>query len=171
MDWGLFQSNSRNFLLRDEIVFHRWWLFWKLTVHINNCGQFRAIKEIPLPFALAEPVPGHDEEGSIHLPFNDPYLHSNPMSVPSTRQSSIYQSQPYGSMAGSFYGRRDFENRQDREDPNKEGSVRPRINRQASTINSVLLRIRSRRGSDASDSDPEDLYDNEEVHESQGRRI
>ncbi|OAD80485.1 hypothetical protein PHYBLDRAFT_92774, partial [Phycomyces blakesleeanus NRRL 1555(-)] len=24
MDWGLFQSNSRNFLLRDEIVFHRW---------------------------------------------------------------------------------------------------------------------------------------------------
>ncbi|RIA89864.1 EXS family-domain-containing protein [Glomus cerebriforme] len=98
MDWSLFELNSGNYLLRDELGFESRWLYYcaivlnfilrmswllllltdksttnNLTIgfaiafgeilrrwqwnflrveneHVNNCGQFRAVKEMPLPF-------------------------------------------------------------------------------------------------------------------------
>ncbi|KAG9293473.1 hypothetical protein G9A89_009197 [Geosiphon pyriformis] len=98
MDWSLFQSDSDNLFLRDELGFKNKWVYYfamftniilrfswttqlmKLSIsssllafmiafgemlrrwqwnffrveneHISNCGQFRAIKEVPLPFSL-----------------------------------------------------------------------------------------------------------------------
>lgn len=46
------------------IVYSRWmWNFFRLeNEHLNNCGQFRAIKDIPLPFHIR--VEGETESGS-----------------------------------------------------------------------------------------------------------
>ncbi|KAI7869076.1 EXS family-domain-containing protein [Spinellus fusiger] len=195
MDWGLLQLNSRNYLLRDELVFDSWTYFvamvtnialrliWIINIsglsldprligfiialleacrriqwnlfrleneHINNCGQFRAIKEIPLPFVLSDTVHTTDEESSILLPIDDPYLNDTSFMIPSTRQSSIYHSNYYGSTSGSFYGRRDFESRQDKE-AEKDGTSRPPLQNCPSMIESVLLRFQSKSASDASD--------------------
>ncbi|KAI9275614.1 EXS family-domain-containing protein [Phascolomyces articulosus] len=110
MDWGLLQTPSRNFLLRDDLVFYKWvyyvaaplnvllrfawalntagltlhsdilgyitalmeayrriqWNFFRLeNEHFNNYADYRAINEIPLPFATTIPV--EDEEiGKIY---------------------------------------------------------------------------------------------------------
>ncbi|KAI9482527.1 EXS family-domain-containing protein, partial [Zychaea mexicana] len=51
----------------------QWNVFRLENEHLNNCGQYRAIKEIPLPFALRETVkhPNDDnDEGNIRLPPN-----------------------------------------------------------------------------------------------------
>ncbi|KAI9499548.1 EXS family-domain-containing protein [Zychaea mexicana] len=119
MDWGLLQTPSRHFLLRDDLVYYRWvyyvaaplnvvlrfawalntasltlhsdvlgyltalleayrrlqWNFFRLeNEHFNNCADYRAINEIPLPFATTATV---DEENGtarsqeIRLPLSD----------------------------------------------------------------------------------------------------
>lgn len=183
MDWGLFQTQSRHFLLRDDLVFPRWtyyvavpinvmlrfawtlnaaslgfkgelvgfvtalleayrriqWNFFRLeNEHINNCGNYRAIKEIPLPFAFhgksTEAVVEEEEqveEGRIQLPLEEQ------VAVPPTAH------------AGSFYGRRDFENRQELEDVVSSVDVK----RQSSMVGVVLDRLRSRHSTNKTSDD------------------
>ncbi|KAI8373198.1 EXS family-domain-containing protein, partial [Radiomyces spectabilis] len=211
MDWGLLQPHAASFLLRDELVFHRWvyyvaipinvflrfsWM-WSLFLpkwipsqclgfaiallevlrrlqwnifrleneHLNNCGQYRAIKEIPLPFALTDvKLLDHDEEsiGSIPHPVSEGYRTEG---LPITRQSSFARESVYG----SFYGRRDFENKQDdhllsSRDPS---IFRERLysSRPASIIDNVVERIRSFGHSSIAsyhdDDDDDDDYDDE----------
>ncbi|KAI8600347.1 EXS family-domain-containing protein [Dissophora ornata] len=51
-----------SFILALIEIFRRWvWNFFRLeNEHLNNCGQFRAIKDIPLPFHIL--VEGESEE-------------------------------------------------------------------------------------------------------------
>ncbi|KAI8147935.1 EXS family-domain-containing protein [Fennellomyces sp. T-0311] len=237
MDWGLIQPNSKNLLLRDELVFKgavyyiasiidvilrfswilnlvhmrlnaeilgfiiaflegfrriQWNIFRLENEHLNNCGQYRAIKEIPLPFALREAVKQPDqEEGSIQLPPNaddshymngrttpptpipigdplpSPGFDASSWMTPITRQQSTRHSQAaQDSTYGSFYGRRDFENRHDHEESAKEMGSLPQP---ASTIGNVLTRIRSLGAgghvSDNSDTDRDDNDDDDEDDE------
>ena len=190
---------------------------------MNNCGHYRAIKEIPLPFALRETVkqPGEQDEGNIQLPTNDthhlngrttpptpipivsdyphevmnnhhsqqqtPTTPSNMMDpsswvTPATRPQSIAHSLAgrdsiYG---GSFYGRRDFESRHDREESAKDatsattnggpGGGGGQSQPTASTIGNVLTRIRSigalgNREDDESDTDREEDDDDDDEDE------
>ncbi|XP_016119903.1 xenotropic and polytropic retrovirus receptor 1 homolog, partial [Sinocyclocheilus grahami] len=50
MDWGLFDHNAgENTLLREEIVYPQRfvWNFFRLeNEHLNNCGEFRAVRDI-----------------------------------------------------------------------------------------------------------------------------
>ncbi|KAI8374052.1 EXS family-domain-containing protein [Choanephora cucurbitarum] len=125
------------------------WNFFRMeNEHINNCGNFRAIKEIPLPFAFRDiKSPGSlAEEGNIQLPMET----QETLVLPPAAMISPKELTP----AGSFYGRRDFENRQDLEDdvPDNLNSVR----RQPSLVGAVLERITStRRDVDSSDDDDE----------------
>ncbi|CAO3694540.1 unnamed protein product [Rhizopus stolonifer] len=178
MDWGLFITGSRHKLLRDELVFYQWtyyvaisiniilrfswtlgliktsmnaqlfsilialleayrriqWNFFRLeNEHLNNCGQYRAIKEIPLPFTLLENMDAL-ERASIQ-------------SVDNSRRPSYYTiRRSYD--AGSFYGRRDFENKQD-----EDISAVDNVCKSPSTLENVLTRIRSIRGSESEDED------------------
>jgi hypothetical protein len=59
-----------------------------LLKHLNNCGNYRAIKEIPLPFSLSRPPSSVADE----IPAET--------TQPMTRK-----------ITGNFYGLRDFENR------------------------------------------------------------
>ncbi|KAI8096292.1 EXS family-domain-containing protein [Halteromyces radiatus] len=228
MDWGLMQSNSQYWLLRDELVFHRWAYYmampinialrfsWTLTFfhfhihgdilgfliallegirriqwnifrleneHLNNCGQYRAIKEIPLPFAMME---DHDhikfhqpnvfdqdiiEHGQNYSPpsptdqFHDIQPPPSPIPVNTSRASSMRHSY----QGGSFYGKRDFENKHDREEndflstPNSHQSRH--ISAQSSPLDQVLTRIRSlttSHNSDVSDTEHEDDLDSDD---------
>ncbi|CAO3698897.1 unnamed protein product [Rhizopus stolonifer] len=197
MDWGLLQPKSKNFLLRDDVVFYRWtyylatpinvalrfawvlnmvalplssdmigfvtavmeiyrriqWNFFRLeNEHINNCGNYRAIKEIPLPFALSETnkVSEDQEEGRIQLPTE---TYENDM-------STITSPDPIG----SFYGRRDFENKQDLDEKHSEVDLSKSLNHRASKVGFVLESIRSRTlgESDPEGNEPDDDDDDDE---------
>lgn len=154
--------------------------------HLNNCGQYRAIKEIPLPFALTESVKTipHENEGSIQLPTTTPTAPATPIPINSrppasvldpsswmaslSRQSSTQHSQTARESiySGSFYGRRDFENRHDHEEVSKEASsMQPQS---ASVLGNVLTRIRSfgaAVGSDVSDTERDDIDDDDDSEE------
>ncbi|KAI9360622.1 hypothetical protein BD770DRAFT_318267 [Pilaira anomala] len=134
MDWGILQIDSQHFMLRDDLVFYRWTYY-----HINNCGNYRAIKEIPLPFAFRDKAPTADEEGGIQLPIGP-----NEVSSPTPSILSGPPKSPIQPSTGSFYGRRDFENRHDTEDiPSATESLR-NLNRQPSLVGAVLEQIKSR---------------------------
>ncbi|KAI1311892.1 hypothetical protein EDD11_003293 [Mortierella claussenii] len=53
-----------SFILATVEVLRRWmWNFFRLeNEHLNNCGQFRAIKDIPLPFHIRVEGDSDDEE-------------------------------------------------------------------------------------------------------------
>ncbi|KAF7730382.1 Xenotropic and polytropic retrovirus receptor 1 [Apophysomyces ossiformis] len=126
------------------------WNFFRLeNEHINNCGQYRAIKEIPLPFVISD-MKEPDQERGVQLPVAEP----DPIMI--SRQPSVAQD----SFHGSFYGRRDFENKHDK-DANREI---PGSQRQPSAMETVLTRIRSMSGDlgdGASDTEHEDASDTE----------
>ncbi|KAI8148819.1 EXS family-domain-containing protein, partial [Fennellomyces sp. T-0311] len=185
MDWGLLQTPSRNFLLRDDLVFYRWvyyvaapvnvvlrfaWalntagltlhsdvlgyitalleayrrLQWNLfrleNEHFNNCADYRAINEIPLPFATVtqdeEHAKPHDQE--IRLPSSDEEEVESSHQLPQRSSTDIAGSKlprrlkhqrlqrqhtwahtineaipPKVKLKrqGTFYGRRDFESK------------------------------------------------------------
>ncbi|KAG2230138.1 hypothetical protein INT48_001480 [Thamnidium elegans] len=205
MDWGLLQPDSKQFLLRDDLVFYRWtyyvaapinialrfawalnsaglgvqgeltgfltalleayrriqWNFFRLeNEHINNCGNYRAIKEIPLPFAFRDKVPTTDEEGGIHLPVEPDEISSPTASIISGPHASY--DKPVQSSSGSFYGRRDFENRQDLDDVSPAGDPLRNLNRQPSIVGAVLERIKSRIPDNRVDSDTENEDEEDE---------
>ncbi|KAI8334962.1 EXS family-domain-containing protein [Chlamydoabsidia padenii] len=94
----------------------QWNVFRLENEHLNNCGQYRAIKEIPLPFAMMEdhePYKLNQQEHDIvHIEDEEQQQQpeesvTRPLSIPSSRLS--YHD-------GSFYGKRDFENKHERED-------------------------------------------------------
>ncbi|KAI8975244.1 hypothetical protein BDF20DRAFT_822750 [Mycotypha africana] len=181
MDWGLLQPKSQYFLLRDELVFHRWvriqWNFFRLeNEHINNCAQYRAIKEIPLPFKLTDnkhhfktELTNDDEERISILSSSSSAnkLYTNP------NGNEYYQQRPAYSNAshrGSYYGRRDFENKQDDISDLRIGSFHShhQLGRRSSTISHVLTRIKSMTDFSAEDTDAEDDdYDDEDDDECQ----
>jgi hypothetical protein len=129
---------------------------------LNNCGNYHAIKEIPLPFALKESYkPSGDEEGGIQLPLEDP---ENPSpATSSTVTPDILANDNVNSLsslvspdlgAGTFYGRRDFETRQDKEDHRLPA-------RQSTVVGHVLDRIRTLGTSADSDSEIDDDDDDD----------
>ncbi|GAA5797115.1 hypothetical protein HPULCUR_002494 [Helicostylum pulchrum] len=171
------------------------WNFFRLeNEHLNNCGQYRAIKEIPLPFVLSDTdlksnILSEDEERvsilsskgvtrPIDIMVND---HSNLSRRPSFNINSITNmdrnSVSHDSVhRGSFYGRRDFENKHD-DTADIIGSVNTnKLGRGTSTLDNVLTRIKSLRNSihsdesenDDDDDDDEDESENEEDEDDDG---
>jgi hypothetical protein len=101
-----------------------------------------------------------EEEGGIQLPV-EPSEVSLPQPVvsPNLRSSQAAIDATFG----SFYGRRDFENRQDADDLTP--STDRNIMRQPSMVGAVLERIKSRKLPTAVDSDTDIDYDDEEGEE------
>ncbi|KAI9280072.1 EXS family-domain-containing protein [Sporodiniella umbellata] len=171
-DWGLIVFGSKHLFLRDEIVFYQWtyyiaivsnislrftwalgllksglngqsfgiliaaleayrriqWNFFRLeNEHLNNCGQYRAIKEIPLPYSLLENKSSINAVTSSHRP-----------SYYTIRQSCNQ---------GSFYGRRDFETKQDPEASAED------LHENSSALGTVLTHIKSLRNSESEEED------------------
>ncbi|KAI8081205.1 EXS family-domain-containing protein [Thamnidium elegans] len=159
------------------------WNFFRLeNEHLNNCGQYRAIKEIPLPFILSDTdlksdMLSEDEERisilsskgmarPIDIMVTD---HNNLSRRPSFNINSITNmdrnSVSHDSVhRGSFYGRRDFENKHD-DTADIIGSVNTnKLGRRTSTLDNVLTRIKSLRNSihsDESENDDDDDDDDE----------
>ncbi|CAO3597875.1 unnamed protein product [Absidia cylindrospora] len=223
MDWGLMNTKSSHFLLRDNLVFYKWtyyvaipmnillrfawainkagmiynsqtisfftaileafrrivWNFFRLeNEHLNNCGHYRAIKEIPLPFVLNETThkpqeSQQDEATSLpadHDDLADPSLLNDKTSsnrnsaitpVPSVDLAGTLAKPSSLVSSGSFYGRRDFETRQDKDD----GKLGPLV-RQPSLVGQVLDRLRTlttpaENGSDNGEDDDEDDDDDD----------
>ncbi|CEG79455.1 hypothetical protein RMATCC62417_13920 [Rhizopus microsporus] len=148
-------NDMTSFIVAALEVYRRFqWNFFRLeNEHINNCGNFRAIKEIPLPFAFAKTnkVTIDQEEGRIQLP-----IESHEVATPSQAKTSI-------DMMGSFYGRRDFENKQDLEEKN--ATTAKMLNPRPSKVEAVLERIKSRKSSVAleeSETDQDDSLEDED---------
>lgn len=101
------------------------------------------------------------EEGSIQLPME-------PSDITSPAAAAIIPGRmttPYidnVSPVGSFYGRRDFENRHDLDDGVSSSGVGGNLKRQPSMVGAVLERIKSKKATKASDSSDTDLDDEEE---------
>ncbi|KAI9273221.1 hypothetical protein EDC94DRAFT_511105 [Helicostylum pulchrum] len=171
MDWGLLRPNTENFLLRDELVFYKWVKQKKNKKkqkhhHLNNCGQYRAIKEIPLPFVLSDT----DLKSNINLSRRPSF---NINSITNMDRNSVSHDSVH---RGSFYGRRDFENKHD-DTADIIGSVNTnKLGRGTSTLDNVLTRIKSLRNSihsdesenDDDDDDDEDESENEEDEDDDG---
>ncbi|KAH8556800.1 EXS family-domain-containing protein [Umbelopsis sp. PMI_123] len=199
MDWGLLQRHSRNFLLRNDLVFYHWtyyvampvnvilrfswivntvglpvggevlgfisggleacrrlqWNFFRLeNEHLNNCGQFRAIKEIPLPFSVMEET--QSRRGSeIRLPTDDTERYPEQEMTNVTRRNTLKKlaSRP-SSTQGTFYGRRDFESKRDDDTDEKRKSSDGVFNR----ITNLVVH------SPDSDSEEDDDDDEEVSH-------
>ncbi|ORX55014.1 EXS-domain-containing protein [Hesseltinella vesiculosa] len=158
----VYSSQTITFATAAFEAFRRFvWNFYRLeNEHLNNCGNYRAIKEIPLPFSLQEAYRSSAdqtlEEGSIRLSSDEDEVVLSPVSlmpnsmmpatpntnlrtsvdlgrVPTLKKSATFASQ------GTFYGRRDFESRQDRDDFALYGVP----SRQGSMVGQVLERIRT----------------------------
>lgn len=144
---------------------------------MNNCGQYRAIKEIPLPFALSEEktdlLSDEDERVSIlsnkmsRQDTNTSVNHSlvPAIMIPVSRHPSYsrHSTGPESVNRGSFYGRRDFENKHDDSAEIGVGSINnTNLHRKPSTLDNVLTKIKSMRNSDNSDEseveDDDDYY-------------
>lgn len=116
------------------------WNFFRLeNEHLNNCGQYRAIKEIPLPFALTETNGSQDPLERIES--------TQPIAI--SRHPS-YHTVRHSYDVGSFYGRRDFENKQDEDMPAGSAS---NLRRKSSTIENILAHIRYLKESDQSEDE------------------
>lgn len=104
------------------------------------------------------------EEGSIQLPLE-------PSEITSPAAAAVIPGRmttPYidnMTPAGSFYGRRDFENRQDVDDLST-GGAGDNLKRQPSMVGAVLERIKSKKTTKASDSSDTDLDEEEEEEDS-----
>ncbi|ORZ23657.1 EXS family-domain-containing protein [Absidia repens] len=151
-----------------EVIRRIVWNFFRLeNEHLNNCGNYRAIKEIPLPFALKETykLSGSEEEGTVQLP-----LDQGDRSSPSSFGTAHTVSNSHGNTStdvlpvtspdlggmletpiGSFYGRRDFETRQEKDDGKLGAPVR-----QSTMVGQVLDRIRTLGTPEESDSEADD---------------
>ncbi|KAI9253229.1 EXS family-domain-containing protein [Sporodiniella umbellata] len=127
-------SDTVSFMVALLEVYRRiQWNFFRLEKeHINNCGNYHAIKEIPLPFAFSEisKTFTDQEEGRIQLPVD----------IHSSHASAIVSTEPIG----SFYGRRDFENKPDLDEKQVEVDLAKSLNHKASKVGLVLESIRSR---------------------------
>jgi hypothetical protein len=100
------------------------------------------------------------EEGSIQLPLEPSEITSPAAAaVIPGRMNSPYMDNM--TPVGSFYGRRDFENRQDVDDLGA-GGVGDNLKRQPSMVGAVLERIKSKKTTKTSDSSDTDLDDDEE---------
>ncbi|KAI9323088.1 EXS family-domain-containing protein, partial [Dichotomocladium elegans] len=147
----------------------QWNVFRLENEHLNNCGQYRAIKEIPLPFALSSKPIDHAEstaEEGRQNPTTTIPTSAMPIPIgggdrgdraptPHTGRDSVY---------GSFYGRRDFESRHDMEE-NKETAAIPSS---IGALENVLTRIRSfgnNVGPDESDDDDDIDRDDDDDEE------
>ncbi|KAI9300904.1 EXS family-domain-containing protein [Cunninghamella echinulata] len=153
------------------------WNFFRLeNEHLNNCGNYRAIKEIPLPFAMTEIYKSSEDEeevGSIRLPLDQEDLANTAIThIPPTMVSDIPVApspdtihsttsslhKPSLTNMGSFYGRRDFETRQDRSDDKQ----LPMSLRKPSMVEKVLDRLRVIGAPADTDSENDDDDDDED---------
>jgi hypothetical protein len=163
MDWGFFQRKSKNFLLRDELIYSWKWVYyfaiisnfflrvsWVFLVsvgtystgidrraliyliacaealrrfqwnffrleneHSNNCGQFRVVKEVPLPYAIM----------STHLAASD--------STPPTDDSDLAKAEAYAALEamgveeGRMYAGREYDTKETIERRKASVSSRP----------------------------------------------
>ncbi|GJJ72444.1 xenotropic and polytropic retrovirus receptor 1 [Entomortierella parvispora] len=78
--------NLLSFVLAFLEVLRRWqWNFFRLeNEHLNNCGQFRAIKDIPLPFHIrveGETDDDDDDEEDEECETEDRYYHHQDQSA------------------------------------------------------------------------------------------
>lgn len=167
------------------------WNFFRLeNEHLNNCGQYRAIKDIPLPFTLSDSdlklnMLSDDEERLSILSSKGVMVtqpidivlnsnHVNSMLSPLSRhqsfnnknnsvdRNSVVNDSP---QRGSFYGRRDFENKHDDTADLAVGSLgTSKLCRKPSTLDNVLTRIKSMRNSDHSDESENDDDDDDEEY-------
>ncbi|KAI9485832.1 MAG: EXS family-domain-containing protein, partial [Benjaminiella poitrasii] len=158
------------------------WNFFRLeNEHLNNCGQYRAIKEIPLPFPPTNDIQDEtdikteillsdEEEGESILSSKAHNLemiashHAPAIMIPIAHHSSTGRPQASSHPErSSFYGRRDFENKHDdTSDINVVvGSVNNNNHTKHSTLDNVLTRIKSLRNSEQSD-ESEVEYDDED---------
>ncbi|CAO3597054.1 unnamed protein product [Absidia cylindrospora] len=190
----------------------QWNIFRLENEHLNNCGQYRAIKEIPLPFALTDE---HHDQGKLDQHTYESQQHDdhNVVTMDQEQQqeqqqqqkqqvnnrqrqqqqpfydstTSITQDRPpsspiptstsylhrplsnslrhsYHDAAGSFYGKRDFENKHDGEDTadflqTQHHRHSQHLSAQSSPLDHVLTHIRSLGASadfDVSDTEHED---------------
>ncbi|KAI7862579.1 EXS family-domain-containing protein [Spinellus fusiger] len=137
------------------------WNFFRLeNEHLNNCGAYCAIKEIPLPFALMDTMkpPGHEQERQEQQGVTQSHIELDRVATSPTLQGNMPFHPPQHSTdisVGTFYGRRDFENRH--EDGELEEEIQ-KPTRHASLVLNTFDRIRNIRGSDTSSegSDPEE---------------
>lgn len=174
IQWNFFRlENEVSFFFYKKIMR---FIYTNLYQHLNNCGQYRAIKEIPLPFVLSDAdlkINSDDEERisilskcgvtqPIDIMSNDhisisrrPSFNLNSMERNSVGHESIHR--------GSFYGRRDFENKQvDTTDIIGSVNTSKLATRGNSTLENVLTRIKSLRNSDNSDESEIDDDDESE---------
>ncbi|KAI8063307.1 EXS family-domain-containing protein, partial [Gongronella butleri] len=180
----VYSSQTITFLTALMEAFRRFvWNFYRMeNEHLNNCGNYRAIKEIPLPFALQD-VYGSSvedqvdvEEGPIRLSSDDEVVlsptHLPPNALAGTGAASTAPGTERSSIdlgraptlkktatlvsQGSFYGRRDFESRADRDDTNSRFPTR-----QSSMVGQVLERIRTY-GAPQDDSEEDSEGDDDE---------
>lgn len=107
-----------------------------------------------MPFAFSEANKGavdHVEEGRIQLPIGPQEIDV----------SHVVSSE----LAGSFYGRRDFENKQDMDEKQATGDISSKLNQMPSKIGLALEMIQSRGTSvnlEESESDLDDEHDDDD---------
>ncbi|KAI8879556.1 EXS-domain-containing protein [Backusella circina FSU 941] len=116
------------------------WNFFRMeNEHLNNCGNYHAIKEIPLPFPLnSRPSSNMDDESIRSRPTPTEIIEPQPIHSKTTDTSN-------------FYGRRDFENRRNVEKLKSTMSNRP------SSVLDLFNRLK-KSSSDESDLDPDDEF-------------
>lgn len=148
-------SGTLGFIAGGMEAYRRFqWNFFRLeNEHLNNCGQFRAIKEIPLPFSVIDESQSRSGSG-VRLPTDDTERYPAEQMSPVTRRNTLKNlvSRP-PSTQGAFYGRRDFESKHD-DDIDGTGK---------SGNDGVFHRLASLGPSRDSDSDED--YDDEEEEE------
>lgn len=137
IQWNFFRLENE--VKCKEISNYKGLIFFFTTKHLNNCGQYRAIKEIPLPFALTETNGSQDPLERIES--------TQPIAI--SRHPS-YHTVRHSYDVGSFYGRRDFENKQDEDMPAGSAS---NLRRKSSTIENILAHIRYLKESDQSEDE------------------
>lgn len=107
---------------------------------------------MPFAFDKTNKVTIDQEEGRIQLP-----VEPHEIATPSQAKTSV-------DMMGSFYGRRDFENKQDLEEKNATASKI--LNPRPSKVEAVLERIKSRKSSVALEESETDQDDSPEDEDS-----
>jgi hypothetical protein len=148
-------SGALGFIAGSMEAYRRFqWNFFRLeNEHLNNCGQFRAIKEIPLPFSVMDE--SQSRLGSrVRLPIDESERYPEQEMAPVTRRTTLkdlVSRQP--STQGTFYGRRDFESKHD---DDVDGKGKP-------SSDGVFNRLTSLHGANDSDSEDDD-EDNEVSH-------
>jgi EXS family len=134
------------------------WNFFRLeNEHLNNCGQFRAIKEIPLPFSVIEETASR-RGSEIRLPTDDTERYPEQELTNVSRHNTLKKISSRASTSqGTFYGRRDFESKRD-DDADAKGKPSDGVFNRITNLGAA---------SPDSDSEDDDDDDDEGAHSDQ----